>query len=175
MQFKEDGFVQNVMCGHAWAPMKQARMSRCKIFWQFCLGLFIGWPITLAFLGTVIVVVDAIALLFSYRMPILPGDGKDGKLELIKHWPSVRGHRLMPWWLLVPVGIWMSGPFLVAFLSSRAARSVAAGFLSFWVLMFVCWGTLKGWRAVRDSEVVALVRARLRAFKDKVCPIDEFK
>jgi len=161
----------------------QENISLCKLFWRFVVGL-LTIPLLLTF--------GYLILGLAYFFTLLVGRKPDPNYFLNsvprEHWPSPFGFR---WWPLafLLVGIFGSLLFLhravVVDFASLALCALpeilvvclyvllvaVAMVVALPLIVFMVINTKKIWR----SEVVGLVRARIKATKQRVCPIIEIE
>jgi hypothetical protein len=178
MEFKRGGFVAHVAYEHIlFSSCRPTRTTLCSLFWRFWFGLLVGWPATLFTMFMLYGAGNAVAFIWAQRIPMFPGD--DSKVSVpIRHWPTVRGHRLKPWWLLVAWALWavvskaMSVMDGIDFCLVVAFTLVALGLGA--LLLLIVSGLQIGRETIHESEVIKLVFERVKAFKTKICPVVDF-
>jgi hypothetical protein len=164
--------------------------SLCPFFWRFVVSLVLRWPLLLVCSAVLFllewVVAIPIVLLFGYR----PGMRRDAAVIVPYTCPTIRGYRIVPgyviigfllWQVLLLLGKCVSPIFRFAvaeagiWWGSPAFRHVCFGAVMGGVFLLVMGIANDALCVLGKSSVMVLVRARLRAAKEKACPIITFE
>lgn len=174
MKIRENGFVWKIAFNwHSKQPRR--KVSVCKVFWHFILGLFILWPLILLFLIIMLCIVNTFGFFMTHRANFPKTKGTDVTIPY-KHWPTVLGHRVYPIAIIIPAGIiyfiYATWGRWIQLFKDVLRPIVDKGGTIFLVisgivlLVLVIIGLRKFWH----SEVGLLFREYSSAFHRKVCP-----
>ncbi len=174
MQLKKNSFVAYVAYDNplGTGPRVPTHTSICPLFWRFLFGLLIKWPIGVIVGVVLLTLASAVGLLLSHRIATTQESESYGKSFVpIKKWPTLRGWRLQPWWLIVAWVLWAKWPLLLEIFK----LAVIPGMILVGVLLFSSATDNDHMsQSLKKSSIYQLVSGRLRAAKERVCPIVTF-
>lgn len=194
MKLKADSFVAKIAYNNPFsdAPTVPDRTSLCPLFWRFLFFLFIVWPLGWVAFVMLAALVYGGAFLFGYR-PAHEGDRLGEKRPIfvpLNFFPRIVGWRITPALFLCLWAFYAIYRPLI-----RVLLRVMDG-LFLWLdqsaLLWVCFmapiiivgmvgwfltngGLRKTGQRIGRSSVYQLFAGRLRAFKEKACPIITFE
>ncbi|MDZ4205970.1 MAG: hypothetical protein U1C12_02025 [Patescibacteria group bacterium] len=113
-ELKRDSRVFKIAYGSGKTAPSQ--VSRYWLFWRTVFMFLIGWPSRWILDKVVMLVVAVVAfLLCAYRWHI-KSDGDADIIVPIKHWPTVRGHRVWPSCLILAGVVLYYTPLVFTFI-----------------------------------------------------------
>ncbi len=178
MMVKKDGWITNIDYGYLLAPMMPytQKTNLCTLFWQFVLGLFIGWPLSILFGVTILTFSIFFGFFVGVRPAILKSDKTDNSFVPIKSLPRIGKNPILPIYIFLPLGtialIWnlvkphwsMIKEFWQQFFASNTSLMTTGGVLLSAMTIYFLY-------KVKDTEPVQLLKEFIAAKKAKVCPI----
>lgn len=148
------------------------KTTLCAFFWRCVYMFFIGWP-WFVLMSIIMILVAGVLGFFTAERPDY--NNESGELTVpYKHWPTVedRGEKVR----IYP--IWVLAEFVVVYLLTRGiinyplyALSVVGGII---ISALGIGGLTYALTWLCDSQVGSLIKAYLKAKKQKVCPIIRF-
>lgn len=189
MDIKRGSFLFKLRYGPDWTLKTKNSLDTnlCAFFWKSVFMLFIGWPVVIVF---AIVVCTAVGILFICRnifsilflCQVVKIDKDSFKVFCqvdVPRWPRLLGWRVRPGIIIVAMLLWwFSIHQLIAGILSR----IASDLLASWPILQSAFGTPVGKviavtiigmivaATLIKLGVGSLIGARLKAWKDGVCP-----
>jgi hypothetical protein len=152
------------------------RTSLCKFFWRF-----IGHLVVVPIFFFIFFISLLVASFFGFFVAKRPTVFKNGSMVHYEKWPSVCGHRIYP--ISILLGIFICYVIRESVLESTSIIKESIynniHILKSPITLYVIIGIsiiiigLISYRMFKKSETYRLIKAYIRAKKEKVCPIIE--
>ncbi len=149
--------------------------SLCVFFWKFVFMFFLGWPLITALRAILFVV----GFFFGCRPRFSNIDELYNNVaERYDKWPHIKGFRILPIYLVIALGI------IILYVFSGPFRGFIVGTIIGVVLSVVIIGVfsrknssffVKEIKKLKENSAVRLCIEYVKAKKQKVCPIINFK
>lgn len=170
---KEGSFLFKVAYGATSKNNIPNQVNLCRFFWRCVLMFFIVWPICWTFVGFAILIGSVIGILFGYRIDLRNHRATELFVP-IKRWPTIMGKR---WWPVAILEILLGIYFFYWFLSSvsnpvfMSALCQTVPFVTFAgvILAIILITVSVAWFG--QSSVGKMIRAYIKAKKQKICPM----
>ena len=179
MTIKRDGVLCKIAYGYK--ESSPGRISLCKLFWRVIWSAIVVWPIRMVAIPIYALAISIGAIAIGYRPGWLEGvrgKGNFVRIPYLYKFPPIVLFGL--WWIvhsiLISIHVGLGHP------SNRASQAtvvILSVILAIAVIMLITWLALEGIRKLifkrSYSESAQMIKAYLKARKDKVCPIVEIK
>lgn len=188
MNIKEGDFLFKVAYGLTKKDDIPSRVNGCRLFWRIVFMLIIAWPILLICIAFVVAFVLGFTFIFGFfvaKRPAVLSKEEVSQADLLmtpyKHWPTVKGKRIYPIWLVVAAVAVYYSPSIVSVLVDVSSATAASVSINFWWLITRIGGAFIGIvlacvivytiGAIRKSEWLKLTKELISAKKQKICPV----
>lgn len=172
MEISKKSWIYRVAYWHLFEEHRPDDANLCRFFWRVVLSVFILSPIFL-FLAAV---AEIVVFLFAHRCNF---DAKEGEIlfKPFNHWPRIGNHKVYPITLaplILVVLYWKEIKTLLHYPIVMTTTYPIATLMVVvvWIGMWLAWLTY-GF-AKRRPGIGQIIRAYIKAKKDRVCPMIKF-
>lgn len=153
-----------------------SEIDGCKLFWKFVFMIF-GIPLGFLAATVMYVFLFGVSFPFAARPTLLKEDSAESNAPFVRYerWPKIKGWRIWPIWPAL---------FALMVYYKTTSLQVASGIINLTVFNSGFWFFVAGVaififgfevflviKKIPESEVSKLVKAFLKAKKEKVCPL----
>lgn len=162
MKLKKGGWLCR-MTGHS-----GEQISLCKFFWRVIYSGLVIWPI----IGFFWVIVSFGGFLFGKKFS---DNSTHGVFAPIKSMPSIFGYRILPIYPIICLEIYFNWPESIPYVLISVFVFSAFGLLVGGAWLISHAESIVKYFRMSTPESYQLLKAYLKAKKDKVCPMIEFE